>query len=459
MLLRFAVKNLVTKRRATLTSLAGIIISTALLVSIILILKSAQKSFAKPLEDAGADMIIQLRGEPCVWSVVKLPSNLNPIPLETVDKIKSLDEVDSAEGSLITWAFSNPPPHTQSQGIQPHSGMNPNEVMAGIESGKLKGEPCDYGPAGSFCGSGEPSSMGSDFSPIVVAGISAEMQDIGPIKSSDLKNIEGSFFSKDDTYAAILDKDFARTRNLKLGGGIDLGQRYFKVIGIIDPGRDAKIAGAQAFIPLKTATEMTNRGNIVDIIFVKLKGNADSEAVKQKIKPLVSENVTITTSNDYLSSIAGFSNLTHGLALAIFFIVILMTFLYIAKISFGSVLERSTEIGILKAIGWQDRNIKALIGIENFILGLAGGIIGSIFGYAASHIYKLNLSSSLPYYLNPYPPCSQFIAKTSIQTTIPFSADIFIYAALLSISIVTLSGFFASKKILTLTPAEALRRI
>jgi ABC-type antimicrobial peptide transport system permease subunit len=457
MLLRFAIKNLVTKRRATLTSLAGIIISTALLVSIILILKSAQKSFAKPLEDAGADMIIQLRGEPCVWSVVKLPSNLNPIPLETVDKIGSLDEVESAEGSLITWAFSNQPPHIQSG--QPQSHMRANEIIAGIESGELQGEPCDYGPPGSFCGPGESSSMGSDFSPIVVAGISTETQDIGPIKSSDLKNIEGSFFSKDDTYAAILDKDFARTRNLKLGDGIDLGQRYFKVIGIIDPGRDAKIAGAQAFIPLKTATQMTNRGDIVDIIFVKLKGNTDSEAVKQKIKPLVSENVTITTSNDYLSSIAGFSNLTHGLALAVFFIVILMTFLYIAKISFGSVLERSTEIGILKAIGWQDRKIKSLIGIENFILGLAGGIIGSIFGYAASHIYKLNLSSSLPYYLNPYPPCSQFLAKTSLQTMIPFSAGIFIYATLLSISIVTLSGFLASKKVLMLTPAEALRRI
>lgn len=453
MLVKFAIKNLISKRRATLVSFSTILISVSLIVSIVLVLKSAQKSFAKPLENAGADMIVQLQGEPCVWSVVKLPTNLNPMPLETIDKIKALDEISAAEGSLIMWAFSNTPP----QVAAPPSG----DILEAINKGELEGQPCDYGPVGSFCGSEGGGGGSADFKPIVVVGINPDPKNIGPIKASDLKNIEGNFFSEKDSaaYVTVLDKDFARTRNLKPGDGLDLGQRFFKIVGIIDPGRDAKIAGAQAFVPLKTAIDMTGRGDIVDMVFVKLKGGANPDNAKKKIKSITSEDATITTSNDYLSAIAGFSNLTQKLALAIFFIVAFIAMLYIFKTAFGSVLERSREIGILKSTGWRDRDIIKVITIEHFIIGLAGGIAGSILGYIASFIYKTNLSSVLPYYLNPYPPCSQYLVKNSVQTTIPFSIDIFVSAILIAIVIVTSSGFLASKKVLKLSPADAIRKI
>ncbi len=127
---------------------------------------------------------------------------------------------------------------------------------------------------------------------------------------------------------AILDKDFARTRKLKIGENIDIGQRNFTIIGIIDSGYDAKIAGAEAFIPLKTAIEMTNRGDIVDMRFIRLKSIAGIDAVKEEIKKILYyENVTITTSNDYISIIAGVSKFIQQLMLVMFFIVILISFL------------------------------------------------------------------------------------------------------------------------------------
>ncbi len=462
MLLKFAIKNLLTRRRRSIVSIAGISVSIALLVSTMLILKSARGAFEKPIKDAGADIIVQVQGEPCVWSVVKLPQNLNPIPIETLDKLRSMDEIASAEGSLIVWAFSSSP-HSQTQAMQKGSNMQAQEILEGIATGKLEGEPCDHGTPGSFCGAegggGGAGGMSADFSPIVVAGINPEAKDLGPLNASYAQNLEGRYFSKDDTYVAILDKDFARTKNLKPGDNFDLGQRYFKIIGTVDAGRDAKIAGAQAFVPLKTAIDMTGRGNIVDIIFIKLKGGASPDLTKEKIKKLTSQNATITTSNDFLSAIAGLTNLTHSLMLAILFITLFFSFLFIIKTSFGSVLERSSEIGIFKAIGWKDKNINALIFIENCILGTAGGIIGSAGGYIASLIYKVNLPSVLPYYLNPYPPCSQYLAKNALHISTQFSADIFLLAISLAIAIQSFSGFFASNKILKRPPADAMRHI
>ncbi|MDP2910895.1 MAG: ABC transporter permease [Candidatus Omnitrophota bacterium] len=464
MLLKFAIKNLTTRRRRTSASIAGISISIALLVSVLLILKIAQKSFSKPLEASGSDIIVQLQGEPCKWSLVKLPQNLNPIPAETVDKLKAMDSVASAEGSLIVWAFSTPP----LQQPMSHSRMNPQEIKQNIASGKLQGEPCDYGPQGSFCeteggnlGSGGPGNNMPqvDFSPTVVAGISPEIKDIGPINASNLNTIEGRFFSKDDTYAAILDKDFARTRYLKPGSTIDLGQRMFNVIGIIDTGHDAKIAGAQAFIPLKTAMEITGRGNIVDIVFIKLKPGRDPDSDKAAIKKIIDPNATVTTSNDFLKAVAGLSNITQALMLAIFFIAIAFSILFIIKTSLSHTLERSSEIGILKAVGWQDSSIIKMIFLENFILGSAGGLVGTFAGYLASFIYKTNLPALLPYYLNPYPPCSQHLAKNVLHAPAAFSINIFAFALLSAIAIQVFSGFFASKKLLKLMPVDAIAKL
>jgi|GEM_PF-1049407 len=469
-LVSFSIKNIITRRRRSLASLAGISISIALFISVILILKSAQGAFRKPLAEAGADMIVQLQGEPCVWSIVKLPTDLNPIPLKLVDKIKSLDEVVAVDGSLITWAFPIPS-QSQIQKMQDTVKIEKMQVQSSARKGMpaqkegadLAAEPCDTGVPGSFCDTGENAATAgqSNFSPIVVVGVNPEPGELGPIKKSDLKNIQGRYFTKEDNYAVILDKDFARTRNLKLEDNISIGKRLDnKVIGIIDPGYDAKIAGAQVFVPLKVAIEMTGRGEIVDIIFIKLKGGVDTTVVKQKIKKALSnEDVTITTSKDYLSSVAGFSFLAQGLMLAIFFIVILISFLFIAKTAFGSVLERSGEVGILKAVGWRNKDIIKLIVMENSILGLLGGLIGCLLGYLTSFIYRINLPSALPYYLNPYPPCSQHLVKNTLQVQAVLPVSIFLLTILLAVLIQSLSGMLAAVRILKLVPADAARRL
>ena len=461
-MIKFSIKNLLTRRRRSLVSLVGITISIALFISTILILRSAQSAFRKPLLDAGSDMIVQLQGEPCVWSIVKLPTDLNPIPFKFIKQIRSLDEVIAVDGALITWAFSAPV-QSQTKKTKDPSVISHAEEPLAIKEKDSGGQPCDTGTPGSFCETGEHSSSvrPANFTPIVVIGVNPEAGEIGPIKSSDIKNIQGRYFTKDDNFAVILDKDFARTRNLKLEDDIDIGQKKAnKVIGIIDPGYDAKIAGAQVFIPLKVAIEMVGKGDIVDIIFIKLKGGVDTQVVKTKIKKVLgNELVTITTSKDYLSSVAGFSNLAQGLMLVILFVVILISLLFIAKTAYAAVLERCAEAGTLKAVGWHNIDIIKLIAIENSILGFLGGVIGSFLGYLISFIYNANLPSVLPYYLNPYPPCSQYLAKNTLQVSHSFPVGIFLITILIGILIQVISGLIASLRILRFSPTNATRKL
>jgi len=71
----------------------------------------------------------------------------------------------------------------------------------------------------------------------------------------------------------------------------------------------------------------------------------------------------------------------------------------VANTMFTSVLERTKEIGVMKAIGARRRNILAIFLIESSFLGLVGGILGAIIGisiaFLAAHFANTALGSSL----------------------------------------------------------------
>jgi len=87
----------------------------------------------------------------------------------------------------------------------------PRDIPITKEEVSQKGGSCETGPVGSFCNTGGNPAVGQpSFSPIVMVGVNPEPGDLGPITKSDLKNIQGRYFTKEDNYAVILDKDLLR---------------------------------------------------------------------------------------------------------------------------------------------------------------------------------------------------------------------------------------------------------
>jgi len=382
-----------------------------LLVSVTTISDGVRQSVSKPLALAGTDMVIQKHGEPCAYRIVKLPTDINPMPGKAISQIKEYEEVDKIAGVLELWAFHN---------------------------GK----------------------------PTVVDGLDPEIKTIGPIKPSTEKGacceiVAGRYLSKDDNdkNAAVVDKDFAQIINLQVGSKLPLGDREFNVIGIINIGKMARIAGAQVFIPLSTAQEMAGEGKIISNIFIKLKGTAEPEKVKEKIKSILGENVSITTNSDLLATVAGLSFLTKEMTMGISILVIVFALLFIVKSSISTVNERIREIGIIKAIGWKDKDVKILITIENAIQGVIGGIIGCGTGYFISWLYAATSHLSIPKALTPYPACSSTPPPTELAVSIEFSFLTFTIGLVTAICIGSLAGYISARKATSLQPAEALRHI
>jgi ABC-type antimicrobial peptide transport system permease subunit len=410
-MLSLAWKNISRRKIRSLLAILGIAFSIALLVSVITISDGIRQSVSKPLVSAGADMVIQKHGEPCAYRTVKLPTDINPMPEKAISQIKEYEEVDKITGVLELWAFHN---------------------------GK----------------------------PTVVDGLDPEIKTIGPIKPSTEKGAcceitDGRYLSKDDNgkNVAVVDKDFAQITNLQVGSKLPLGDTEFKVIGTINIGKMARIAGAQVFIPLSTAQEMVGEGEIIDNIFIKLKGKADPEKVKEKIKSILGKNVSITTSSDLLATVAGLSFLTKEMTLGISILVIVFALLFIVKSSISAVNERIREIGIIKAIGWKDKDVKELITTENAIQGVIGGIIGCGAGYFISWLYAVTSHLSIPKALTPYPACSSTLAPNDLAVSIDFSFLTFVIGLVAAICIGSLAGYISARRATSLQPVEALRHI
>jgi putative ABC transport system permease protein len=130
--------------------------------------------------------------------------------------------------------------------------------------------------------------------------------------------------------------------------------------------------------------------------------------------------------------------LAHAAAWGTSSIALLIGIMGIANTMAMSVFERTREIGILRALGWNSWRVMLLIELEAAALGLAGGVTGLAFGFGALH-----LLSSLP--------------QTGIIVASAFSPLLLLEALGVAVLAGLLAGAIPAWRGARLSPVEALR--
>jgi putative ABC transport system permease protein len=103
-----------------------------------------------------------------------------------------------------------------------------------------------------------------------------------------------------------------------------------------------------------------------------------------------------------------------------------------------SVLERTREIGVLRAMGWRRRSVLGLIMREALILGLGGGLVGILVAF---------LLAQLMYYA---PGMEGMIGAS-------WTWEIFARAVSVALFLGLLGGIYPAYRATRLPPVEALR--
>ena len=191
----------------------------------------------------------------------------------------------------------------------------------------------------------------------------------------------------------IADDIIAQTRHLKVGSQISLLNHTFSVCGIVAHGK-----GARFFIPLHTAQDVAGAEKRVSMFYVRSKG--DTEATRAQILKLMPENsvrsmseyVTLMTSSN-LPQLRPFTRTMVALGVVVSFLVVLLNM-------HTMVLERTREVGILKALGFSRFDVVRMLLGETLILTLLGTSLGIALTFLTQAILKQS-NPGLPILISP----------------------------------------------------------
>jgi len=175
----------------------------------------------------------------------------------------------------------------------------------------------------------------------------------------------------------MLGTHLADRLGVESGGSISLFDESYEVIGIFKS--PSTWENGAMILPIEDLQELTDRGGQATYINVVVKGAVSGGAAKkaiQKIQALDSKLLPLATAEfvetDTRMQLAGaMAWMTSVIALVIGSIGTLNTML-------TSVMERTKEIGILRAIGWPKRRIVSMILCESCGLAIMAGGLGTL---------------------------------------------------------------------------------
>ncbi|MBM3233642.1 ABC transporter permease [Candidatus Pacearchaeota archaeon] len=235
---------------------------------------------------------------------------------------------------------------------------------------------------------------------------------------------------------------------INIGDTIKINGVEVKIISILatvgNPSDDQNI-----YMFLDTYEEIFGKTNRVDTIYVQIQPgeNIKDIADKAKTKLLKFRGLTektrdfeILTPEELLASFSVILNIITAFLVGIGAISLLVGGIGIMNTMYTSVLERTNEIGTMKAVGARNSDILKIFLIESGLLGLVGGIIGILIGYIGGKLVEIIAA--------PY-------TGTLLQVYFPWYLTLSVLA--FSFLIGSLSGILPSYRASKLKPVDALR--
>jgi len=180
-----------------------------------------------------------------------------------------------------------------------------------------------------------------------------------------------------------------------LGHRVRVGGDQYRVIGAMLP--KGQILGFDLddtiYIPTHRAMQMFNRESLMEIDVMYREGASEKTIVKE-IKRILEarhgkEDFTITTQQQMLDVLGNVLNILTFAVGALGGISLLVGAVGIATIMTMAVRERTTEIGLLRALGAHQKQVLGLFLGEAMVLAAIGGMVGLAFGILGAQLLHL----------------------------------------------------------------------
>jgi len=219
-----------------------------------------------------------------------------------------------------------------------------------------------------------------------------------------LKYLSGAQFQQRDDL--VVDEVFARSHKLKVGDRVELGHLW-RVSGIVESGKLS-----HTFADIRNLQEMFSSHDKVSVIWVKLDDPNNTAAVmavfKEKLpdyKIYSAEEFVSLFSVDNVPILKRFTEVIIGLTVVGgFFIVLLAMYM--------TVLARTREIGILKALGASPGYVMGILFRETFVLAVLGTVAGVGMTYGTRQLMAIFVPTMPQVIVPDWYPYALLIALT-----------------------------------------------
>ncbi|MBC7222320.1 ABC transporter permease [Candidatus Bipolaricaulota bacterium] len=250
----------------------------------------------------------------------------------------------------------------------------------------------------------------------------------------------------------LLGSRAAQALGAQVGNDVVIEGRRFTVVGILEAQRAGGFATGGLtitdllVIPLTELRELFPGPELVQYAVIRLEEQASVAEVRERIRDHLrtvgERNASLTDFEDLTRNIQSVIRGVQAFLAGIAGIALLVGGVGVMNTMYTAVLERTREIGILKAVGAKDIHVLLLFLFESGLMGLAGGALGMLMGFGLAWVATAVVSRMFQ---------TQGSFSPVLSLALVFGALFF------SFMVGAVAGIFPAYRAARLPPVEALR--
>ncbi|SFE09166.1 ABC transporter permease [Flavobacterium phragmitis] len=244
--------------------------------------------------------------------------------------------------------------------------------------------------------------------------------------------------------AVVLGTGLADKLSASMGDNISLTtadgvNKVFKVVGLIETG-SGSVDKSRAIISINTARQLLskNKSYATDVM-ANVKDYNDAKTIADEVRSDIKYKTEAWQEGN--AQLESANTLRDIIAIAVSLTILIVAGFGIYNIMNMTVSEKIREIAILKAMGFDGRDIVYIFLVQSVIIGLIGGFIGLLLGFAVASIVD-----RIPF-------------KIASFDTLPITylpAD-YILAMIFGLAITFIAGYLPARKASKIDPVQILR--
>jgi putative ABC transport system permease protein len=338
------VRSILSQKKRSFLTVIGIVIGITAVVSFISLGQGLEGAISQELETLGADKIYIVPGQSLLGSVAQMESALEDRDLDVIERARGVDQVGGMYYEYVPVQFR---------------GEEQQVIVTGVPTDETQ--------------------------EMLLEANSFHTAEGRMIQSGDRSNV---VIGNRMHAGAVFD------RPVRLRNQLQIRDATFRVTGVLertgDPEYDRGVV-----MELDRARDLLQGGDELRWVIAQASAGFEPETVAANIERELrqdrglqegEEPFTVATASDAQELFGSILGIVQAIVLGIASISLLVGGVGIMNTMYMSVTERTREIGIMKAVGAQDRQILVMFLIESAVIGIAGGVIGLVAGYGISMV-------------------------------------------------------------------------